>query len=168
MGSTVIPLPVKLIACLLPSTSQPSDRQNNNLEEPDVGRSADVDAPPRSLGVKLTRYRLVFTATILLFGTVKTILTYVGQSIAPTTLDWVAGTFLAVGWVNPCLFPTMLEVLTEVPTMSKLYWIGLYEGSNKCNWFFKVDYAPATGYFAMRVAGAGKNTYILPVVWCRY
>ena len=90
MGSTVIPLPVKLIACLLPSTSQPSDRQNNNLEEPDVALSADMDAPPRSLGVKLTRYRLVFMATILLFGTVKTILTYVGQSIAPTTLDWVA------------------------------------------------------------------------------
>ncbi|KAN0131809.1 hypothetical protein V8E53_010337 [Lactarius tabidus] len=33
-------------------------------------------------------------ATVLSFGTIKTILTYVGQSIAPTTLDWFAGTFL--------------------------------------------------------------------------
>ena len=53
----------------------------------------DVTPPP--LGVKLTGYRLVFMTT-LLFGTVKTILTYMGQSTAPTTLDWVVGTFLTV------------------------------------------------------------------------
>jgi hypothetical protein len=53
-----------------------------------------MDAMPPPLGVKLTGYRLVFMVTVLLFGTVKTILTYMGQSIAPTTLDWVAGTFL--------------------------------------------------------------------------
>ena len=54
-----------------------------------------MDAMPPPLGVKLTGYRLVFMATILIFGTVKTILTYMGQSVAPTTLDWVSGTFLA-------------------------------------------------------------------------
>jgi hypothetical protein len=41
---------------------------------------------------------------------------------------------------------TVLEVLTEVPTASRLYWIGLYEDSNKWKWFFQVDFAPAIGY----------------------
>ena len=91
----MFPLSVKLSACLLPSTPQPSDRQNNDPEEPDSDRSLDMDAMPPPLGVKLTGYRLVFMATILIFGTVKTILTYMGQSVAPTTLDWVSGTFLA-------------------------------------------------------------------------
>ena len=56
----------------------------------------DMDATPPPLGVKLTGYRLVFMATVSAFGTIKTILTYMGQSIAPTTLDWVAGTLLTV------------------------------------------------------------------------
>ena len=55
-----------------------------------------MDITPPPLGVKLTGYRLVFMTTVFSFGTVKTILTYKGQSIAPTTLDWVAGTFLTV------------------------------------------------------------------------
>ena len=55
-----------------------------------------MNAPPPSLGVKLMGYRVVFMATVLSFGTVKTILNYMGQSSAPTTLDWVAGTFLTV------------------------------------------------------------------------
>jgi len=90
-----------------------------------------MDTTPPPLGVKLTGYRLVFMTTAFSFGTIKTILTYVGQSIAPTTLDWVAGTFLAV----------------------VLYWIGLYEESNKWKWFFQVDLAPAIGYCAKRGAG---------------
>jgi len=92
---------------------------------------------PPPLGVKLTGYRLVFMATVFCFGTVKTILTYMGQSIAPTTLDWVAGTFLTV----------------------VLFWIGLYEGSNKWNWFFQVDYAPAIGYCAECMVGTA--TWVL-------
>jgi hypothetical protein len=90
-----------------------------------------MDATPPPLGVKLTAYRLVFMLTVLSFGTVKTILTYMGQSIAPTTLDWVAGTFLT----------------------AVLYWIGLYEGSNKWPWFFQADYAPPIGYFAKSAVG---------------
>ncbi|KAF8261890.1 hypothetical protein EI94DRAFT_748462 [Lactarius quietus] len=31
-----------------------------------------------------------------------------------------------------------------------LYWIGLYEASNKWKWFFEIDFAPAIGYFAKR------------------
>ena len=41
-----------------------------------------------------TGYRLVFMATVLSCGTIKTILTYMDQSTMPTTLDWVTGTFL--------------------------------------------------------------------------
>jgi len=118
--------------CLGASTPNISDRQNSNHKVvPGSDRSVDMDATPPPLGVKLTGYRLVFMATVLSFGTVKTILTYMGQSIAPTTLDWVAGT-----------------ILTGV-----LYWIGLYEGSNIWQWFFQVDYAPAIGYCAKCMFG---------------
>ena len=55
-----------------------------------------MDATPPPVVVKLTGYRLVTTATVFSFGTVKAILTYTGQSITPNTLDWVSGTFLAV------------------------------------------------------------------------
>jgi len=65
----------------------------------------------------------------LSFGAAKSILAYKGQSIAPTTLDWVSGTFLTV----------------------VLYWIGLYEESNKWKWCFQVDLAPWIGYCAKRV-----------------
>ncbi|KAF8260533.1 hypothetical protein EI94DRAFT_889905 [Lactarius quietus] len=93
--------------------------------------SADMDAMPPPLGAKLTGYRLAFMTTVFIFGTLKTILAYMGQSTAPNALDWASGTFLTV----------------------ILYWIGLYEDSNKWKWFFKVDCAPAIGYFAKCVAG---------------
>ena len=96
MGTTVISLSVKLSTCLLPSTPLPSDGQNNNHEEPGGDRSVDMVSKPPPLVVKLTGYRLVTMATVFSFGTVKAILTYTGQSITPTTLDWVSGTFLAV------------------------------------------------------------------------
>jgi hypothetical protein len=93
VGTTAVPLSSKLSACcLFPSAPQFSDHSNH--EVPSGNRSVDMDATPPPLGVKLTAYRLVFMVTVLSFGTVKTILTYMGQSIAPTTLDWVAGTFL--------------------------------------------------------------------------
>ena len=48
--------------------------------------------------------------------------------------------------------------------MSRLYWIGLYENSNKWKWFFEVDFAPAIGHFAMRMFGGRKHTYMLLAV----
>ena len=54
---------------------------------------------------------------------------------------------------------TKLEVLNVVPVTSRLYWIGLYEGSNKWKWFFQVDLASAIGYCAMRMVGGGKHAY---------
>ena len=54
-----------------------------------------------------------------------------------------------------------LEVLTEVPTAPRLFWIGLYEDSNKLKWFFQVD-------FAMRVVWEGKHIYSLLAVWRWY
>jgi 5'-3' exonuclease len=41
--------------------------------------------------------------------------------------------------------------------MSRLYWVGIYEGSNKWKWFFPVDFAPAIGYFPMRAIGECKH-----------
>jgi len=96
-------------------------------------RSVDTDATPPPLGVNLTCYRLLNMTIVFSFGITKGILTYMGQSTAPTTLDWVSGALLAVA----------------------LYWIGLYEqqDAQKWEWFFQVDLAPAIGYCAKRVIG---------------
>jgi hypothetical protein len=60
-------------------------------------RSADMDtSTPAPLGVKLTGYRLLNVTTVFSFGFIKGILTYTGQSTAPTTLDWVGGALLVV------------------------------------------------------------------------
>lgn len=94
---------------------------------------ADMDVTSPPLGVNLTGYRLLNMTTVFSFGIAKGILTYMGQSTAPTTLDWVAGALLAVA----------------------LYWIGLYEQRNakRWEWFYKVDLAPAIAYCTKRVFG---------------
>ena len=55
-----------------------------------------MDAAPPPLGAKLTCYRLLNMTTVFVFGITKGILTYMGQSTTPTTLDWVSGALLAV------------------------------------------------------------------------
>ncbi|KAH9034191.1 hypothetical protein EDB85DRAFT_1020965 [Lactarius pseudohatsudake] len=95
--------------------------------------SAGVDAALPPLGVNLTGYRLLNMTIVFSFGIIKGILTYMGQSTAPTTLDWVGGALLAVA----------------------LYWVGLYEqrDAKKWEWFFQVDLAPGIDYYAKRVVG---------------
>ena len=68
-----------------------SDQEDNGDDH-----LADTDAALPPLGVKLTGYRLLNMMTVFSFGIIKTILTYMGQSTAPTTLDWVSGALLAV------------------------------------------------------------------------
>ncbi|KAI9435752.1 hypothetical protein H4582DRAFT_620713 [Lactarius indigo] len=111
----------------------------NEQEAYGNGRCAVIDPRPSPpLGVKLTGYRLLNMTTVFSFGTAKAILTYMGRSTAPTTLDWVAGTLLAV----------------------LLYWIGLYEQKNagKLEWFFQVDLAPGFGHCSKRVVGGVLGT----------
>ena len=71
-------------------------RRQSDQEEYGDDRSSDVDATPPPLGVKLTSYRLLNMTTVFGIGITKGILTYMGQSVAPTTLDWVSGALLAV------------------------------------------------------------------------
>ncbi|KAI0298129.1 hypothetical protein B0F90DRAFT_830869 [Multifurca ochricompacta] len=91
------------------------------------------DALPLPLGVKLTVYRLLNMSVVFTFGLAKAILTYMGQSVAPTTLDWISGALLAVA----------------------LYWIGLYETADVKNWewFFHIDLTPAIIYSFKRFVG---------------
>ena len=70
-------------------------KKSDDEEHGDDG-SADIDVTPPPLGVKLTCYRLLNMMTIFSFGITKGILAYMGQSTAPTTLDWVSGALLAI------------------------------------------------------------------------
>jgi hypothetical protein len=73
--------------------------QKSGQEVPESGddrfEMADRDDLPPPLGVKLTVYRMLNMMTLLSFGIIKGILTYMGKSTAPTTLEWVSGTLLA-------------------------------------------------------------------------
>ena len=51
-----------------------------------------------------------------------------------------------------------LELLTEVLTTSRLYWIGLYK--DKWKSFFKVDLSPAFVYCAKCMLGESEHTHI--------
>jgi len=104
---------------------------DNRGSEDGLEITFDVEQPP--LGVKLTGYRLLNMGVVFGFGLTKAILTYMGQSTVPATLDWVSGALLVV-----CL-----------------YWIGLYEAtcSKKWEWFFQVDLTPAICYSFLRFVG---------------
>ena len=52
--------------------------------------------PPPPLGVKLTGYRLLNMSVMFSFFLAKGILTYMGRSVMPTTLDWFSGGVLSV------------------------------------------------------------------------
>ena len=75
----------------------PSPPRSLPVEVPDIRGDNQQDIPP--LGVKLTGYRLLNISVILAFGISKAVFAYRGQSVVPTTLEWVAGTFLALMWV---------------------------------------------------------------------
>jgi len=90
---------------------------NANYED---NRDSHEDKRPPLL-VKLTGYRILWAILITAFGVSKAVLTYQGQSGAPTTLDWVMGVVVTIG----------------------LGWLGLYEGENlpTWRWFFHKDYS---------------------------
>jgi hypothetical protein len=59
--------------------------------------SQNEPRPP--LLVKLTGYRLLNILVITVFVTWKAVLSYQGQSLVPTTLDWITGGVLTLGCV---------------------------------------------------------------------
>ncbi len=48
------------------------------------------------LGIELTGYRLLTTGVILGIGVPKVVYSHNGQALISTTLDWLAGIFLAL------------------------------------------------------------------------
>jgi len=76
---------------------------------------------PSLLLVKVTGYRLLNIVVITIVVAWKAVLSYQGQSVAPTTLDWIGGGVLALG----------------------LWWLGLYESVEPpvLPWLFSRDYS---------------------------
>jgi hypothetical protein len=48
----------------------------------------------------MTGYHLLNIAVILAFGIPKAVSSYRGESVIPTTLDWVEGTLIAVMYLR--------------------------------------------------------------------
>ena len=76
---------------------------NNMHPSPSSSALTSKDDPPLLL-VKVTGYRLLNVAVITIVVTWKAVLSYQGQSVASTTLDWIGGGILALGCVvNPLI-----------------------------------------------------------------
>ncbi|KAH9168238.1 hypothetical protein EDB89DRAFT_1622849 [Lactarius sanguifluus] len=120
-------------------SSQASSSEPASLEAlpPDLAASGQDDehGDDRSVdvGVKLTVYKLLEVVSIFI-GITKCILSYKGQSIAPTTLE-----------------------LVVVVLMGVLYFFRLFEEQYPQNLFFRcffqIDLVPPIGYCIKRVAG---------------
>ncbi|TDL18189.1 hypothetical protein BD410DRAFT_843033 [Rickenella mellea] len=80
----------------------------------ELGRSHPVRHPA------VTGYRLLTVFLTLTFGLSKAALAYKGQSVTPTTLEWVFGVVIGIG----------------------LYWLGAYEADSpeSIPWLFQIDY----------------------------
>jgi len=93
----------------------------------------DVDDRHRRplLLVKLTGYHLLNITVITSFGTDKAVLSYQGQSVVPTTLDWILGVVFSIG----------------------LYWLGQYESVEPpvLPWLFEYDYSRVVIFLPMRL-----------------
>ena len=77
---------------------------NNVHLSPSSSAPTSKDVPPSLLLVKVTGYRLLNVAIITIVVTWKAVLSYQGQSVASTTLDWIGGGILALGCVvNPLI-----------------------------------------------------------------
>jgi hypothetical protein len=61
-----------------------------------AGRSLHPRPP---LLIRVTGYRLFTIAMIIAFGTAKAVASYQGKTIISTSLDWVMGVLLAIGYV---------------------------------------------------------------------
>jgi hypothetical protein len=67
-----------------------------------------LDEPP-PLGVKLTSYILLNMIAMFVFGTYKAILTHMGRSAMPTTLDWIGVVVVRIGWVSTFPFESLRD-----------------------------------------------------------
>jgi len=70
--------------------------------------STTKDEPRPLLLVKLTGYRLLNIFVITTVVAWKAVLSYKGQSFAPTTLDWITGGVLTLGYVSELEFSNFL------------------------------------------------------------
>lgn len=85
---------LQVLPAAAPTTAEPPPGN----ADPDDPEENEVDIPV-PLGVKLTTYRLLNLVVVLATGLAKFILSLKGQAVAPTGLEWVAGSVFAALWV---------------------------------------------------------------------
>ncbi|KIK00152.1 hypothetical protein K443DRAFT_679419 [Laccaria amethystina LaAM-08-1] len=109
-------------------------------------RTDEVDLPAGfhlSRRPPITGYRIVVTASVLLFGLAKAMLGYLGCSVAANTVDWIYGVVVTSG----------------------LYCLGLYENNSLdlFSAFFAIDYGPSLRhvFFASVLAVADHSISII-------
>jgi hypothetical protein len=80
-----------------------SDSENNTQRSPALGMDLSKK-PPQRWHPKITPYRLLVLMVTVSFGTTKAILTYKGETIAPITLEWIAGVVVSLLYFSRTFF----------------------------------------------------------------
>ncbi|KIJ32617.1 hypothetical protein M422DRAFT_52771 [Sphaerobolus stellatus SS14] len=109
--------------------------------------SAGSGADPPLCGFRLTGFRLLTLLSTSGFGVVKAILSYLGHSTAPTTLDWAFGVVITVVWAEEIFSMTVHLTQIDVCRLYAIWW--RKEDSHNADedpsqlhrWLFERDFA---------------------------
>jgi hypothetical protein len=108
--------------------------------------------------VKITPWRILNTSVLLILGTYKAVSTYLGETMAPTNLDWTMGVVWALMYIHPNYIPACI-LLTYCINLSS-YWVSIVEqvAPSIAPWFLTADFSRpvrfgALGLFAALPAG---------------
>jgi len=133
----------------LSDVEESAEQERNSLIDENSPQTSQIE-PRLPLLVKLTGYRLLNIVVITAVVSWKAVLSYQGQSVGPTTLDWITGGVLTLG----------------------LWWLGLYESVQPpvLPWLFARDYShvitlAATARWTLKAIKGAFFGYVLSFGW---
>ncbi|RXW12048.1 hypothetical protein EST38_g13806 [Candolleomyces aberdarensis] len=109
-----------------------------NTEAPNLEFLIKPKHPP------ITGYRILVTASAIIFGMTKAVCSYIGLETAPSTVEWLYGVAITLS----------------------IYWLGFFEASANevMPWLFIADYSPQVVFATVKLSGlatVGLLSYLL-------
>lgn len=64
--------------------------------------------------MKITAWRILNTSVLLVLGTYKAVATYLGETAAPTNLDWMIGVVWALMYAHAAVIEACLVLILHI------------------------------------------------------